>query len=275
MCKKGGYSKIVSLVPVITNEVFGFSKNACLMVNYSKHKGGALANATYITGTSIISWNHGDAIVRIKYNRASPSVPLLSTSSVLDRVSTCCTAVDLNLLLIGYDSGSMAIYTFNRPLKVGSPIDDKNYAVKRLVGHSGAISALYISKEFSVAVSGGNDGQCLLWDLNKYCYVRSITEHENKVKLLVISPTLGDIVSVSDFENGSTLKVNTINGTNVGHIRTEIKIEAVCYSSAPEGVSVNVIATGFENGAIKLWSSWDLTAVRVITVDRFTAPIKW
>lgn len=60
------------------------------------------------------------------------------------------------------------------------------------------------------------------------------------------------------------MKVFTINARAVGSILSKTKITAVCYSNAPEGVSVNVIATGLDNGIIRLWSSWDLKLVREI-----------
>lgn len=60
------------------------------------------------------------------------------------------------------------------------------------------------------------------------------------------------------------MKVFTINARAVGSILSKTKITAVCYSNAPEGVSVNVIATGLDNGVIRLWSSWNLKLVREI-----------
>ena len=50
----------------------------------------------------------------------------------------------------------------------------------------------------------------------------------------------------------------------IGERRCEPPITAVGYSSCPEGVSVNVVATGHRNGMVRLWSSWDLSPVRDI-----------
>ena len=51
---------------------------------------------------------------------------------------------------------------------------------------------------------------------------------------------------------------------SIGERRCEPQITAVGYSSCPEGVSVNVVATGHRNGMVRLWSSWDLSPVRDI-----------
>jgi lysosomal-trafficking regulator len=126
-------------------------------------------------------------------------------------------------------------------------------SLKWLNGHEYSVNVISISKPFSVAVSGDTIGCCIVWDLNRFCYVRTISHHESAIRFLCVSETLGDIVSVSDRNNfeGSSMMVNTINGTVIGHVKTETKITAVCYSTAPEGLSINVIATGFMNGIIR------------------------
>ena len=36
------------------------------------------------------------------------------------------------------------------------------------------------------------------------------------------------------------------------------RVTCICYSNAPEGVSVNCVAAGLASGAVRLYSSWDL-----------------
>ena len=43
----------------------------------------------------------------------------------------------------------------------------------------------------------------------------------------------------------------TVNGRFVGLVTCEHMINCLEFSSAPEGMSVNVIATGLSNGAIR------------------------
>lgn len=78
--------------------------------------------------------------------------------------------------------------------------------------------------------------------------------------LLCISETLGDIavtyeVPIPDdtilTANQSEMRVHTINARAVGSVLSRARVTALCYSNAPEGVSVNVIATGLDNGIIR------------------------
>lgn len=50
-------------------------------------------------------------------------------------------------------------------------------------------------------------------------------------------------------------------------------ITSVCFSSAMEGISVNVVACGLANGIIRLWNTWNLTFVRDILNPAFRFPI--
>ncbi|XP_023212424.1 lysosomal-trafficking regulator-like [Centruroides sculpturatus] len=133
--------------------------------------------------------------------------------------------------------------------------------------------AICICKSYSIVVTSSMDCTMIIWDLNRLQYVQSIFDHKNPVKLLTISDTLGDIASVSNSDLGSYLKVHTINAKLVGTVYTPIPITAICYSNAKEGISVNVIVTGFLDGTIKLWNSWNLNLASVITTGNLQYPI--
>lgn len=62
----------------------------------------------------------------------------------------------------------------------------------------------------------------------------------------------------------SLIRVHTINAEFVGSVKTVEQVTCICYSGAPEGVSVNCIAAGLDTGGVKLFSSWDLTPVTYI-----------
>lgn len=81
---------------------------------------------------------------------------------------------------------------------------------------------------------------------------------------------LGGFVTVG---GGSDLRLWTVNGDLVGHVHCRESICSVAFSNQPEGVSVNVIAGGLENGVVRLWSTWDLKPVREITFSKSAKPI--
>ena len=72
----------------------------------------------------------------------------------------------------------------------------------------------------------------------------------------------------STIEDGSVMKLWTVNGRFIGDVTCEHIINCLEFSSAPEGISVNVIATGLSNGAIR---SVERFAVRLI-IDPLPLP---
>lgn len=136
-------------------------------------------------------------------------------------------------------------------------------------------------------------------------FIRSIgppTICRAPIYLVAVSPTLGDIVTIhiidpddphasneelnatnecleatenidEDFVNvpiemngKSLMRLHTINAKYITHISITEPIKCVCYSFIKEGTGINVIATGFDNGIVRLWSSWDLTLIKEINV---------
>ncbi|XP_015795152.2 lysosomal-trafficking regulator isoform X2 [Tetranychus urticae] len=267
--------KIASFCPLITNIVFSLEAYTCLLLTYNRPKPSSSSNnpsgATYITSLALVSWNYPDNVIRIKYSRNGPSTPLISGNLNYDKVTVCATTPGKNMLMIGHQSGLITVYNFTSPIKNNVELTGcKSW----LHGHRGPVNCIVINQEFNVIVSGGVDGACIIWDLNKLFYIRTIASHSNEVLSIAISQTLGDIASLSHQQGVSLLKVNTINGSVVGEIKTTEKITSMCYSSAPEGVSVNVLAVGFADGTIKMYNSWDLALVRQLVAPKFNMPIK-
>ena len=62
-------------------------------------------------------------------------------------------------------------------------------------------------------------------------------------------------------DNGSFLHLWTINGKGIWKTSTKSQINCIDFSCAPEGISVNVVAAGLQNGIIRYYLR--LTAHRV------------
>ncbi|KZC14096.1 Lysosomal-trafficking regulator, partial [Dufourea novaeangliae] len=260
---------LASLVPLMTGDVFGLPSYTTLLLGYTKEKSASMLSGTSVLGAALVSWSSTDGIARLKCKKEQPPKPLIKSLG-LDPITILGSAPDCGQLWAGHLSGRITVHTYT---VVTSKIDFSSAPACVLLAHRSRVITISLSRAFSIAVTGDASGVIIIWDLNSLTYVRSISSEENyPIQLLAISETLGDIAVTYEtsktVENASSsqseLKVFTINARAVGSVLSRRKITALCYSNAPEGVSVNVIATGLDNGVIRLWSSWDLRLVREI-----------
>ncbi|XP_050540589.1 lysosomal-trafficking regulator isoform X2 [Daktulosphaira vitifoliae] len=266
-------TRVCDFVPLLTNDVFGLSNNSALILTYSKEKSLTLLNeGVTIMGVAILSWSHADGLVRIKQRKEAPYKPALKFFSG-EIVSKIATAPHCPFIWIGFESGLIHVYKFYFDVAAGNVMIFSEPYV--LVGHRSKITCISVNPSFSIAVSCGQDGSAIIWDLNSVTYVRSLQPMSSPINLVAISETLGDIVTISYnlAEEKSTMTLHTINASFVGSMKSDKKITSVCFSNAPEGVSVNVIATGYEDGSVKLWSTWDLTYVSEIPINNFNGAV--
>lgn len=93
----------------------------------------------------------------------------------------------------------------------------------------------------------------LLLSLIKVCstfYIDLNYLHYEADFLLFLDTNINEDDSYHE-NQGSMLYLWTVNGRPVAHTKCDHMISCVDFSRAPEGVSVNVIATGLSNGAIR------------------------
>ncbi|XP_058802324.1 lysosomal-trafficking regulator isoform X2 [Phymastichus coffea] len=266
---------LASLIPLVTGDVFGLPICTTLILAYSKDKGAGMLSNTSVLGAALASWNSTDGIARLKTKKELPPRPLIKACG-LDPIAIMKSAPDCGQFWIGYMSGRIVVYECS--VNIAGKIEFNSTSPSVLLAHRTRISAIDLSRAFSIAVSADNEGGLIIWDLNSLTYVRSITrEHLYPINLVSISETLGDIAVVyqisslnsnNSLENRSELRVYTINARLVGSVISRRKITALCYSNAVEGVSVNVVATGLDNGIIRLWSSWDLRLIREMATGK-------
>ncbi|GFG30500.1 hypothetical protein Cfor_08123, partial [Coptotermes formosanus] len=271
---------VASLVPLLTNDVFGLAPQTSILLKYSKEKGLSMVNATSVLGAALVTWGHADGVVRVKLKKEQPPWPVVK-SPCLDPICACASVPDCSQLWMGHWSGKLVVYEYKFTPSKGHL--EFNSEPVTLLGHEGAIQSIYICCSFSIVVSASHDGSAIIWDLNNLSYVRSISCNDMTVpvNLVSVSETLGDVALVSNVNagavetalGGSVLSLYSINAVLVGTVATRESITALCFSGAPEGVSVNIIAAGLANGAIRLWSTWDLSPVREITTSFISRPI--
>ncbi|VVC33396.1 Hypothetical protein CINCED_3A019913 [Cinara cedri] len=264
---------VSNFVPLLTNDVFGISKNSALLLTYSKEKCLTLLNeGVTVMAAAILSWSEYDSVVRIKQRKEAPSKPAFKFFPT-ENVCIIATAPHCPYIWIGFESGIIHVYKFYFDVIVGTVEIFQEPTV--LVGHRAKISSIALSSAFHIAVSCDDQGFSIIWDLNDTTYVRSLKSMSLPINLVSINETLGDIVTIAyNSDNGkSIMTLQTINASYIGSIESDKKITAVCFSNAPEGISVNSIATGLEDGSVKLWSTWDLSFVSEIPIIHFDGAV--
>ncbi|MEJ1284502.1 lysosomal trafficking regulator [Cricetulus griseus] len=260
-----------SLQALPTRAICGLSRNFCLLMTYSKEQGVRSMNNTDIQWSAILSWGYADNILRLKSKQSEPPINFIQ-SSQQHQVTSCAWVPDSCQLFTGSKCGVITAYT-NR-LTSSTPSEIEMESQMHLYGHTEEITSLCVCKPYSVMISVSRDGTCIVWDLNRLCYVQSLAGHKSPVTAVSASETSGDIATVCDSAGGgSDLRLWTVNGDLVGHVHCREIICSVAFSNQPEGVSINVIAGGLENGIVRLWSTWDLKPVREITFPKSNKPI--
>lgn len=175
-----------------------------------------------------------------------------------------------------------------------------------LVGHGDLITSLTVSKAWSLLVSGSRvrpallshssvsivaqvtdlrlshlvsrlqNGNVLLWDLNRVKYVRTIySDPDTPVHLLKVNENNGHIALC----HSSTIELYTLNGAFICSTLTAHPTDpilSVAWFDTREWSAVQMIATGHSRGKIVLWSLnadgtpvgekaiWKLSALRTI-----------
>ncbi|XP_061914503.1 lysosomal-trafficking regulator isoform X1 [Entelurus aequoreus] len=260
-----------SLLALPTRAICGLSRKFCLMMIYSKEQGVRSMHSTDIQWSAILSWGYADNILRLKSKQSEPPINFVQCSP-LHQVTSCAWVPDGCQLFTGSKCGVITAYSNRFTSTTLTEMEVE--AQVHLYGHTGKVTSLFVCKPYSILISVSTDGTCILWDLNRLCYVQSLTGHKSPVTAVSASETTGDIATVCDsVGGGSDLRLWTVNGDLIGHVHCREIICSVAFSNQPEGVSVNVIAGGLENGVVRLWSTWDLKPVREITFPKSCKPI--
>ncbi|XP_071440474.1 lysosomal-trafficking regulator isoform X2 [Hetaerina americana] len=268
-------SAVATLIPLITNDVFGLAPLTSILLCYGKSKGLSMLNTACVQGAALVTWGHSDGIVRIKLRKEQPPWPVMRSSN-LDPIWICGSVPDCCQLWVGHSSGKLVVYKYNFcPLK--GQLDFVKPPVT-LQGHSAGILSLCINRNFSIVVTASQDGTAIIWDLNNLTYVRSISSLSSPITLVSVSETLADIATVSDSASGSNcIHLYSVNAQPLGQVEVDgegvLRVTSICFSTAPEGISVNAVVAGLSNGTIRLWSTWDLNLIREIVCDMLTKPI--
>jgi len=194
--------------------------------------------STNVLGACLLTWSHLDRHLRVRLKKNCPREPLLPLCCEDDALTCVNISVDATYIWIGYASGKIVAvrHTFNHRELSLDVHEDQSDGIVDLYAHRGPVNEIAPCLEFGVAVSASDDETCVIWDLRKPSYVRTV-KTEFPAKLVAVSRTSGDfsVISGPTFatDNFSTMTLFTVNGSSVASQRCEPPVDSVTFSSSP------------------------------------------
>lgn len=121
--------------------------------------------------------------------------------------------------------------------------------LRKITGHTNCIEAIAISRTMGDIASVSHTGKKHYVHTVFYSVILHFVLYCSYTMRSLNYPSLIRGIFFVD-TGGSKLIVNTINAAEISSVATGTKIKSLCYSSCPEGVSINAIVGGTEDGSL-------------------------
>jgi len=210
----------------------------------------------YPKAEQFVSWGHWDHSIRIC---SLDTLKVLSTIDSFHDDNIICGEIPKtgSVFVTG---GTACVVTVWDRLRFQKNKSEQLNLRGFLYGHSDTIQCICVSQEWSVILSGSLDSTCIIWDLNRLSYVRSLKNHDGPVTAVTISQNTGDIATVS--KEGHRLTLWSINGDECANAYTPEKILCIKFTAGIEGQARNILVSGLQTGNIKIWDAWNLELLK-------------
>lgn len=217
-----------------------------------------------------IAWGHADRSLRLGlYDSEKPVFVWEGGDSTAPSEILCCTIPNSRTMITAGTESSITVWKIEK-MKSFCPI-------LNLYGHIEPITCLASSQAYSLIVSGSRDRTVIIWDLNRFTFVRQLgggppdkLVHHGPVSAIAINDITGDIATCAS----SWLYMWTINGELLAKIDSlsttiqqsmcgnssvsgglgQLHILSVCFSQYNEWDLNEVILTGASDGSVAIWS---------------------
>lgn len=217
-----------------------------------------------------IAWGHADRSLRLGLYDSEKPIYVWEGSDILQPNEILCCTIPNNRTMI--TAGTESLITVWKIEKMRSFTPMMN-----LYGHVEPITCLASSQPYSVFISGSRDRTAIIWDLNRFTFVRQLgggpsdkLVHQGPISAIAINDSTGDIATCAT----SWLYLWTINGellsrvdsfnvaiqqssglnSSVSGNPTQLHILSVCFSQFNDWDLDEVIVTGASDGSVILWS---------------------
>ncbi|KAL2062245.1 hypothetical protein VTL71DRAFT_6511 [Oculimacula yallundae] len=222
-----------------------------------------------------VEWGFADNSIRFQFNDSSRKSAGLFENLHVGQISTCIFASSQLLITAGEDCVISAHTVLTSPSK---PVDLTPRS--SLFGHKTPVTVLAVSKSFSTLLSASQDGNVILWDLNRLEFVRKLSNNTNNssssssrgpVECARINDVTGDIMLC----RGQKVTLYTLNGDflleqNVCDAHDDYIASCAWYEgTGNEWVEHSLCFTGQRGGIVNVWrkglsrvGKWQLELVK-------------
>jgi len=199
------------------------------------------------TLSKYISWKYPDQCFRVV--AVDTEKVLHVQESTHDGPITCaCVSDDYKILVTG---GADSVVFAHKLVEDSSGVP-RIKTIKGLCEHEGAITCICISRPYSIILTGSEDRTCIIWDLNRVKYVRTLGHSlfDQPVTKAAINDVTGYIATCC----GMIVSVWNINGDLLLTRNCLVQITSCLFPAIPEWVdTTSFLITGHRDGDIKIW----------------------
>jgi len=182
----------------------------------------------------------------------TPSERIISVQEGLmdSQICLCAVTDDGKLLLTAGESGEILVWK----LPPKAPKESEGLILAgELQGHDSAVTAIGTSLDYQYVVSGGADGQVIIWDLKRFLIQRRLPRHPGPILCLAVNASSGDIVTCSrDWIYWWSVNGDLCAVKKAADSRPD-GITCVTFASGPDSQIDPNIITGHRNGRIQFW----------------------
>lgn len=247
-------------------------------------------NKFSLDSLSLVSWSYLDGIIRIRHpalNTQKPSVPLAAADSTIDSMTTCCSLPELNLLLVGYKSGTIGAHiistTHEAVLPVTQGFDSSTSRLgQQSLGSSSVLDTVFdecpqnISAIDNVAIAAFDSVPIAAFSSSSaapsavhFLHTSSCGNSSPSVDLYGPPPPLSFMGRHSS-NTGEPYSPLVFAGKTLHSARNSSKTTRWLYSHDKQinciriSVSFGIIVTGSDDGTTVVWDLNSLSYVRTI-----------
>lgn len=217
-----------------------------------------------------VSWGHPDRSLRLGlYDSERPIFVWEGCDNLAPNEILCCTIPNSRTMITAGTASVITVWKIEKTRSFNP--------ILNLYGHVEPVTCLASSQAYSLIVSGSRDRTAIIWDLNRFTFVRQLGAklserhlHQGPISAIAINDSTGDIATCAS----SGLFLWTVNGQLLAFIdslsdtiqrslgrpqsismnASQLHILSVCFSQHNEWSLDEVIVTGASDGSVAIWS---------------------